>query len=337
MDILDLRGAGPRLLDRLDAGTAPVTAALLSPGVPLVTLGARAWRWLRRPPALPFPPLTIAVGNRRVGGTGKTPVVANLAGRWAARGVPVAIVSRGYRGEGGGDEPEWLRVTARVQVVVDPDRRRGTDAAAAAGATVVFLDDALQSPVRAAITLAIELDRDLVHPLRVLPAGPAREGPRALRRAQALLFRVESDPWPVTPPQLDRYERAAGHLCGGGAYPFRLAAQELRDVGGRPVERPRRPLLVSGLARPASFEASCRALGLRAVAAVRFDDHWRPRPPDLDRLNERIRQLGADRVVCPEKNLVRLADQELAAPLAAVHARIEWARDPLPRLRRYLG
>ncbi|HEX7574341.1 MAG TPA: tetraacyldisaccharide 4'-kinase, partial [Bacteroidota bacterium] len=38
----------------------------------------------------------IAVGNLTAGGTGKTPLVEYITGRLAARGLNVAVVSRGY-------------------------------------------------------------------------------------------------------------------------------------------------------------------------------------------------------------------------------------------------
>ena len=48
---------------------------------------------------LPLP--TVAVGNRAVGGAGKTPVAAWIAAFYAGRGRTPAVLLRGY----GGDEP----------------------------------------------------------------------------------------------------------------------------------------------------------------------------------------------------------------------------------------
>lgn len=332
MDILDRRPWAVRTLDRLDAGDAPVGALALTPLSALYALGARANRWLRRPRRLPEPPRTVAVGNLRVGGTGKTPVVADLAARWAATGASVAVVTRGYRADGGGDEPEWIAAESGARMVVDADRARGVARAAAEGAEVVLLDDAFQTPVDPSVRLCLVLDRDLRRPPRCLPAGPAREGRSALRRADALLVRVEGDPWPVTPAQRHRYAVAAADACGGRAFAFRLVGQGLRDPQGAPASDPGRVLLVSGLARPESFETTCRRWGLRAVASVRFEDHYRPQAGDAELLAEWVQRSGARAVVCPEKNLERLVPLVDGVPLLALRADLEWDEDPLPRL-----
>ncbi|HEX9710194.1 MAG TPA: tetraacyldisaccharide 4'-kinase [Candidatus Thermoplasmatota archaeon] len=333
MVILDRRGRGPRLLDDLDLGPAHLAAALLGPLSAAYAGGAAFWRWASRPRVLTPPPLCVAIGNLRVGGTGKTPVVADLAQRWSADGAAVAVVSRGYRGAEGGDEPAWIQERAHVPIVLDPDRSRGVRAAEASGAEVVLLDDALQSRVKAAITLAIVLDRDLRRGPRCLPAGPAREGTRGLRRADALLVRVEGDPWPLTVPQRHRYAARAAALCGGRAYAFCLAPSELVDLEGLPVTARPRMLLVSGLARPRSFELSCERFGIAAAAVLRYDDHWSPQEHHREEIERTARRFGVDTVVCPEKNLERLRRLGLRVTLVGLRSVIRWDQDPLPRLR----
>src|SRR4051812_13660343 len=66
-------------------------------------------------PALP----TVSIGNVTVGGTGKTPVAAWIAGEWGERGARPAIVLRGY----GEDEPlVHARLNSSVPVIVAPER-----------------------------------------------------------------------------------------------------------------------------------------------------------------------------------------------------------------------
>src|SRR5438105_2389840 len=83
----------------------------------------------------------ISVGNLTVGGTGKTPIAAWLAGEIRDRGRIPAIVLRGY----GVDEPlVHKRLNASLDVIVRRDRVRGIREAVACGADAVVLDDGYQ-------------------------------------------------------------------------------------------------------------------------------------------------------------------------------------------------
>src|SRR5215813_303885 len=164
----------------------------------------------------------ISVGNLMVGGTGKTPMVLWLAQALQSRGHRVGILTRGYGGKSKevtvvgtagqalttpaevGDEPVML-ARAFVGVIIS-----GRDRSAAAGLArgrfdldVVILDDGFQHR---------QLDRDvdllLVNGRRgigngwLLPAGPLREPPAAVRRADAVILTKgggqERDGWSAT-------------------------------------------------------------------------------------------------------------------------------------------
>jgi tetraacyldisaccharide-1-P 4'-kinase len=190
----------------------------------------------------------------------------------------------------------------------------------AAGATRILLDDALQTRHRPRWTVAIVLDRDLARPPRPLPAGPAREGSGALDRADALLVRRET----------------AADVDVGSHLGFRLAAQGVRDAEGNPMDLPRgKGMLLSGLARPESFEADALALGLDVVASWREPDHWTPAADSAVRISRRARQSGAQWILVPEKNLERVARLRLELPLRVLVSRIVWDgdTDPLAWLR----
>ena len=156
-----------------------------------------------------LPCRVVSVGNLTVGGTGKTPLVMDLAARLRDRGWPVCVLSRGYRGTAertgavvsdgyrilvpakvAGDEP-WLmaRRLAGIPVIVGRDRwASGMTAVDRFGARAVVLDDGFQHQrlVRDLDVLLLDARKPMGNG-HLLPRGPLREPITAARRAHALV------------------------------------------------------------------------------------------------------------------------------------------------------
>lgn len=152
----------------------------------------------------------IVVGNITLGGTGKSPLVAWLAGWLVAQGWSPGIVSRGYGGNApsypllvtadtnvveSGDEPLMLAQQTGLPVAADPNRVRGVQALIEKGCDIILSDDGLQ---HLALDRDIELvvvdgDRGLGNG-RCLPAGPLRESPSRLQRVDAVIINGDSQP-----------------------------------------------------------------------------------------------------------------------------------------------
>ena len=153
----------------------------------------------------PFSVPIIIVGNLRVGGTGKTPIVIALAERLRARGFYPGIISRGYGGRSHskqsnpmqvnsksdpavvGDEPVLMaqRMQAAIPIWVCPKRRKSIRALLNANpeVNVIISDDGLQHQDLTRWA-AREGGRDIEIVVRdhrgegngfLLPAGPLRE------------------------------------------------------------------------------------------------------------------------------------------------------------------
>lgn len=243
---------------------------------PLVRARNLLFDWgLRRRRRLDAP--VISVGNLSVGGTGKTPLVALIADELAARGWAPAVLSRGYKGEGGANDE--ARMLAHP-VVCDPQRQRGGHRALAAGARALVLDDGFQHR-------QLHRDLDLVcidatRPWgradgrrgRTLPLGLLREAPAALRRAHLLVL-TRCDQVPVE--RLNRLGAALEHF-GKPVLRCRHRPSALRSLGAERAGDPaalagRRMILASGIGNPAAFAATARSLGVTIVAEHRFGDH----------------------------------------------------------------
>lgn len=226
---------------------------------------------------VPIP--VISVGNITVGGTGKTPLVIELARRLRASGRRPAILTRGYKAAPGQPADEVLEfrdALPEVPVIVKRDRVAGAAVARQEHrADCLLLDDGFQHR-----RLARDLDVVLIDALdpqgggRTLPAGRLREPLIGLRRADVFVVTRANQ---VTP------ERLTGITTWLATYRTHQPILEAR-VEPRGVQLPdgtlappeflhgRRVLAVSGVGNPASFEALVRGLGASATLH-RYPDH----------------------------------------------------------------
>ncbi|HSA54725.1 MAG TPA: tetraacyldisaccharide 4'-kinase [Gemmatimonadaceae bacterium] len=270
--------------------------------------------------AAPLP--AAAVGNLAVGGAGKTPVAAWLAGMLLDRGARPAVVLRGY----GDDEPRvHALLNPGAMVVVDADRTRGMHRARAAGCDVALLDDAFQHRRAGRMEDVVLVSADRWHEdRRPLPAGPWRESLTALRRASLLLVTRKAVASTVAAELLARLK---GMTPGGAGCCVALQIAGLHTVTGERAAsldtlRNRRVLAISGIADPAAFRAQLAAVGARVEAAA-FGDHYRFGPSDAQRLAARAE--AADLAVCTLKDAVKLRElwPREARPLWYVSLRCE--------------
>jgi tetraacyldisaccharide 4'-kinase len=269
----------------------------------------------------------ICVGNLVAGGAGKTPVTMGLADWFAARGIAVQVVARGYGGrlagpiridpsrhDAGEVGDEALLLAARAPAWIARNRAAGVAAAAAEGAAAILLDDGFQNPTidKTLSLLVVDAGYGFGNQ-RVMPAGPLRENlRRGLARADAaVLLAVSGDEKPA------------------------IAAEELASVlpvipavlspiaGGRFAGE--RVYAFAGIGRPARFFATLRALGAKLEAEYAFPDHCRYRETDIKALWAAAHGARA-RLVTTAKDFVRL-------PLAAragidvIEVEVQWT-DP---------
>jgi tetraacyldisaccharide 4'-kinase len=250
----------------------------------------------------------VSIGNLTVGGSGKTPLAGWLAGELRAGGRKVVLLSRGVSGRRAaevnvvsdgerlllgagdvGDEPVLLAGSVPgVPVLAGRNRvALGYRAAAVFGAEVLLLDDGFQHH-------RLHRDLDLVcvdaalglgngH---VLPRGPLREPPRALAKADAVLwtraprgFAPERGDARVTSrlrtgvPQFSIAVEPARVRALGSAEPEALDTLRGLEIG-----------VLSAIARPDRLAETLRALGARVSAERRFADHHLYRRRDLEKL-----------------------------------------------------
>jgi tetraacyldisaccharide 4'-kinase len=292
-------------------GNPGIASLLLSPLAAIY--GAVAARRLAQPGTRAGVPV-ICVGNPTVGGAGKTPTAIAVARTLIAAGETPAFLSRGYGGRLAGpvlvepahtavqvgDEPLLL---ARVApTVVAEDRVAGARFARENGASVVVMDDGFQNPSLAKDLSLLVVDARGIGNGRVLPAGPLRAPLEPqLARAAAILLVGGSTP---------AIEQAA-HARGLPVFHGQLAP----DAVAVASLRPKKVLAFAGIGDPEKFFATLRAAGIDAQVTRAFGDHHRYSASEARAL---VREAGAGNLelLTTEKDLARLKDDAMAAPLA---------------------
>lgn len=273
--------------------------ALLSLLSPIYAAATRERFRRGKPWRAPVP--VICVGNLTLGGAGKTPTAVHILQRLAAKGVAAHALSRGYGGtergphrvdanadkpERVGDEP--LILASHAPTWVARDRAAGAQAAVAAGAQAIVMDDGFQNPSLAKDLSLIVVDGPTGFGSgRVLPAGPLREPvAEGLSRADAVLILGEGDP-------------LKGHVFDKPVLRGRVEPA----FAGIPFKG-MRALAFAGLGRPEKFFDMLRGLGVDLVATRAFEDHARYDDVILRRLAREAEALNAQ-MICTEKDAVK--------------------------------
>ncbi|MFH1276987.1 MAG: tetraacyldisaccharide 4'-kinase [Candidatus Eisenbacteria bacterium] len=307
-------------------------------------------RWSARLPAR-----VVGVGNLTAGGTGKTPVVAELAARFEGAGWRTAILSRGHGRdhperievvppgeeppEGAhrlyGDEPCLLRGRLpETPIVLARDRTKGGRAAIERfGADLLLLDDGFQHR-------RLARDRDVVvlrgeAPFgdgRLLPRGLLREPPSGIGRAHLVLINRTGGEAEGLDDLLDRVGAPEERVR------FEYEPDRLLDPSGEEVDlrhlRARPVVAVSGIGDPSSFEYLLAGTGALVSGAIRFADHHRFTPSDCSDIADEAARFRAVPVTT-EKDRIRLAGRDVkAAGVYTLIVRIRWTgeTDALDRL-----
>ena len=269
----------------------------------------------------------ISIGNLTVGGSGKTPLAAEIARQLLAAGERPAILSRGYARrihEDGvvivsdgrevladvgraGDEPLMLaRMLPGAAVLVSSSRYvAGRIAETRLGCTVHVLDDGFQHfDLMRDVDLVVAPDE--VNDTRTLPFGRFREPIDAAAAADALLVEGTAE--------------AEGHVSSvAQGFSVSSVAQGFSPAGPQPAfafsrhitgPAPDRPAYAfAGIARPERFYGDLARAGWKLTGRRSFRDHHQYSDREIDEIVRAASESGAAVILTTEKDFVRLRCQ----------------------------
>jgi tetraacyldisaccharide 4'-kinase len=273
----------------------------------------------------------VSVGNLTLGGTGKTPVVIQLAEWLLAQGTRVAILSRGYRRT---SADPYLLVSNGEQLLVGPNEagdepflmaQRCPRAIVAVGADryelgcwvldrfpvdCLILDDGFQHlGLYRDVNLLLVDATDGEGLAALVPAGRLREPLQAAGRASAIVITRADVPAQVT-EVCHRLQAVIGPMPDPIQVRFRPeslwsvvsgASQPLSWCKGKTA------LLCSGVGHAGSFRALVESIGVTVLDEVVYVDHHAYTSQDVERLRARATALQAELVVTTEKDACKLA------------------------------
>ncbi len=273
----------------------------------------------------------ISVGNITTGGTGKTPVVRQIAEILAAKNIRAAIVSRGYGRDTKGmvevSDGERMKTTAThagdeayelalrlpgTVVVVDEQRTRGARyAAQKLNASAIVLDDGFQHR-----RLHRDLDIVLIDAaqspftMALLPAGHRRDALNSLKRADAVLItKVLRD------ANLEMLKNEIGRFTNAKIFSSSLVVAAFRRAKtGFSVDlnsiRGKQAVAFCGIAQPENFRRTLEELGVRVESMLSFHDHHPYTDSDIGQIIAERERCKADYIVTTEKDLARLSSSK---------------------------
>ena len=274
--------------------------------------------------------MVISIGNLTTGGTGKTPITADLAKMLAKTGKKIAILSRGYGGsldskninlisdgekvfynaKEAGDEPYWMATNIKkVFVITCRDRVKAAKwAIKELDIDIFILDDGYQY---------IKLERDLNILLidghkkfgnnMLLPAGPLREPISEIKRANKIIV-VNKIPYNKrTVVDCRAYARHLIKKYDVEVFGCNTVTTGIHNINKNiPIFDLKKVYAFTGIAQPEFFFSALEAHQHQLVNKVEFDDHYAYTAKDLVKIVKDAKIAGADIIVTTEKDMVKI-------------------------------
>ena len=293
-----------------------------------------------------LPTCVVSIGNITVGGTGKTPFVAMLAGWASENGIEAAILSRGYKGktsheflvvsdgtkvlassDDAGDEAVLLaKKVSSIPVLISKKRYMiGNLALRRFNPELLILDDGYQH-----ISLHRDLDILLLDARRqlgngwLLPRGPLREPLEGIERADLIVITkcaVECNGDDMVNFLRKNFPGKpifrSGHFPDQVIFPLDGRTYPPDFLSGKKV------VAFAGLAHPDDFLDMVKSLGAHVIHFKAFSDHHPFTQGEIGELASWKEASECDFLLTTEKDWVRIDGRvDVGADIAVLTIRM---------------
>ena len=280
----------------------------------------------------------ISVGNLTTGGTGKTPVTAEIANYLLSKGDKVCIVSRGYKGklnnkktniissgneifynaQMAGDEPYWLAKNCKGAVVITcADRKQGIlTGKEKYNCNKFILDDGFQHQKvkRDLNLLIIDWEKKFGNEL-ILPAGPLREPITEIYRADKIIVVNKK----ANQRGLKGYKKVLEKNLNKPVFICNMKLEHPYDIQTNELYNYERVLAFCAIGQPEQF---FNLLSANVVAQKIYEDHHSYKEKDIEDLIEYAKIHKATALITTEKDAVKIKNLESAKNIKIFAAKL---------------
>lgn len=273
----------------------------------------------------------ISIGNLTTGGTGKTPITAEIASYISGyKGKKTAILSRGYGGKlsvervniisdgknifysahMAGDEPYWIALNTNNTPVITGKNRfeSGQRSINEFGTEVLILDDGFQHRKlgRDLNLLVIDSHNKFGNDL-ILPAGPLREHIDEIKRADKVIVVNKQSFDETSRISCVNYANELEKRYSKPVFVCQFENTGIFNVKTR-EELSSNSIVYSfaGIGQPEFFFQYLKEQNFNIVKTREFNDHHLYTKDDIQNIIKEAQRLGATSIVTTEKDAVKL-------------------------------
>ncbi len=233
---------------------------------------------------------TICVGNIYIGGTGKTPLVNNLASHFKKK-FKTAIIKKGYTSHT--DEKKILE--SKHKVIFEKTREISLTKAEQEKTQIVIFDDGLQEK-----TINYDLKIVCFNSLKldgngfVIPAGPLREKLDSIKNYDVVLINGNTNKESKNFANKIKNINPNIKIFTGKYIPKDYSKLKKKKF-----------LLFSGIGNPHTFSDTLKSLKMKFTDYKKFPDHYNYKETDLLKLKELAKLKGCE-LLTTEKDYLRI-------------------------------